>query len=87
MLKKEYSQTIMQIIDNRKNSINILQNSLTKESGFVILNSTKEIKPNQIRRSIRIDEKQLRQSFLEVRSNGNELTANSSQGVRSNGNI
>lgn len=71
MLKKEYSQTIMQIIDNRKNSINILQNSLTKESGFVILNSTKEIKPNQIRRSIRIDEKQLRQSFLEVRSNGN----------------
>ena len=44
-------------------------------------------KPNQIRRNIRIDEKQLRQSFLEVRSNGNELTANSSQGVRSNGNI
>ena len=71
MLKKEYSQIIMQIIDNRKKSINILQNSLTKESGFVILNSTKEIKPNQIRRSIRIDEKQLRQSFLEVRSNGN----------------
>ena len=74
MLKKEYSQTIMQIIDNRKNSINILQNSLTKESGFVILNSTKEIKPNQIRRSIRIDEKQLRQSFLEVRSNGRKTS-------------
>ena len=53
----------------------------------VILNSTNEIKPNQKRRNIRIDEKEFRQSFLEVQSNGNELKANSSQEVRSNGNI